>query len=84
MNKFAKLFESDKYGQILVTKDTDDAGAPSIKFSCEPEGYGICSIGAGYSDTDSGWEKRDREFEKITIENAEAGAKAIFGLVHGN
>lgn len=84
MRNFAKLFESEKYGQILVVKSTDDYDKPSIKFSCEPEGFGICSISANYADTDEGWDKRDVEFEKITIERAEAGAEAIFGLVNGN
>ena len=84
MSDFAKLFESEKYGQILVIKSTDDTEKPEIKFSCEPEGFGVCSIGAKFANTDEGWANRDSQFDKITLERAEAGAGAIFGLVNGN
>ena len=40
---FAKLYETTEHGQILVMLDSTEEGEPFIKYSCQPEGLGVCS-----------------------------------------
>lgn len=70
MTPFAKLFETEKFGQILVVADTNDEGDPAVVVSVMPPGLGVCAVKLCYPDTDDGWAKRDDTFRAID----EAGA----------
>jgi hypothetical protein len=71
---FAKLFDSEKHGQILVKSDTGgDEYKPEIRFYFESNNprFGICSIALTYTDDDGGFDKRDAAFETIDLLFAE-------------
>ena len=74
---FAKLFDSPEFGQILVTRDVAEQG-PAVIFHVEPPGLGVCQTLANFEDTDAGWDARDKAFEAVTLEQAEAFAGSIF------
>jgi len=62
---FAKLFETKKYGQILVKIDDDDG--PEVRYYFEPKGLGVCSMALSFTDDDKGdaWGKAERVFDGI-------------------
>lgn len=71
---FAKLFDSEKHGQILVKSDTGgDDYAPEIRFYFESNNpnFGICSVALTYTNDDSGFDKRDEAFKSIGLQLAE-------------
>lgn len=70
MSTFAKLFEVDGIGQILVTQDTSDDGLPSVFVSHMPEGYGVCTFCFSFADDEAGWESCDRAFQLMDEEKA--------------
>ena len=62
MDKFAKLFEFDDIGQVLVIIDTDDDDQPEVQIKFQPDGLGICSFKlGGFSD----WGVADNAFRLI-------------------
>ena len=64
MERFAKLFEDDSCGQILVMLDSNYG--PEIKIFFKPKGLGVCSLKmSGYTDDDEGWEIAEKSFEKM-------------------
>ena len=67
---FAKLFEHEKHGQLLVKMDMDQEGSPEIRTFFEPEGFGVCSIAIGFPDTDEGWDGAETLFQAYGIEQA--------------
>lgn len=44
MKKFAKLYEFEDIGQVLVVQTTTDEGDPCVEFSVSPEGFGVCTL----------------------------------------
>jgi hypothetical protein len=72
---FAKLFENEKYGQVLVTKDTNDEDAPQIKITFDFEGM-IVKYAPTYANSDEGIENRDFYFSSITEEQVMANVEA--------
>ena len=76
--KFAKLFESEKHGQVLVLLDTNaDKDAPEVRFFVKPDGLGVCSAAVIFPDTDKGVDSAARLFEKVGPTEAESMAKQI-------
>lgn len=53
MDKFAKLFDSPKWGQILVILHTGDDDKPELVCYVQPEGLGVCNISIGFDDWDA-------------------------------
>jgi len=70
MGKFAKLYEDDELGQILVKSDMDHNGNPEIRFYCIPDGLGVCSVALTHDDTDEGWKAMEKAFESIDKKDA--------------
>lgn len=76
---FAKLFESTKYGQILVKLDTHhEDHTPEVRFYVQPKNLGVCSFAIGFKDDDQGWELAEQAFEKVDLSRAEEGVAAMF------
>ena len=75
-DKFAKLFETEKYGQILVKIDSSDDG-PEVRFYFQPENLGVCSIAHSFKDSDAGWLAAEKFFHKVDVEVAEENVKYI-------
>ena len=72
VKKFAKLHETEKYGQILVKLDSGDEGPETQFFFTPSEMLGVCSMAIKFEDTEEGWDKAEVTFETFSDE-----AKAI-------
>lgn len=71
--KFAKLFETEKFGQILIQRQRDDDQEIAITFDPGVECIGYATFKIGFPDTEQGEAAADAAFEKI----GEAGAIAM-------
>ena len=78
MSSFAKLFQSEKYGQLVVIMQGSDSGQPQLRIFMQPPSYGVCSMGLQYEDSDSGWDKCEADFEKIDLTWAESRVQMTF------
>jgi len=78
MEKFCKLFESETHGQILVKLDRNEEGNPEVRLFVSPEGLGVCSLAAWYSDDDEGWDKAEEWFGRIDQTKAIEHTKILF------
>jgi hypothetical protein len=78
VNKFCKLFDTER-GQILVKMDGHyESGNPEVRFYAAPPGLGVCSIAAGYEDSDAGWDRAEAFFEKIDVARALSYTRPLF------
>lgn len=77
MNIFAKLFISEKYGQLVAMSQENDEGAPEVRVFCQPPEMGVCSAALTFKDTDKGFDDRDAVFSKFDVEKAEVLAEQI-------
>jgi hypothetical protein len=78
MEKFAKIFESERFGQLLVVAGTGDDGEPELKITGKPKGFGLSSICVGFPSTERGWLGLDNSFEKMDLEAAESAVTDMF------
>lgn len=64
MNQFAKLFQYDDIGQVLVVIDQSEGekSGPEVRFSFTAPGLGVCSIKFNFPDTEEGWDKAEECF----------------------
>lgn len=69
--KFTKLFESEKYGQILIIQDQSD---PKLSIMVYPEGFGIITLSNEYES----FEDCDDVFDSIDCDAADEIAGGIF------
>lgn len=85
MTKFAKLFESEKYGQILaMLTDDDETGSPQIAILCHPgEPLGVSRVCLTYADNDDGLARRANAFDKLDLAMAEEGVAQVFKVAEG-
>jgi len=72
---FAKIFESEIHGQLLVKIDSGDDG-PEVRTFFQPKNLGVCSLAVGFKDTDSGWDSAEELFSRVSCSDAE-GTVAI-------
>ena len=68
--QFAKVFDSEKFGQILIMKDRNTEGNPSLNVHICIDG-GNMNIALGFTDDEEGYEKQERLFGKADMEFAE-------------
>ena len=63
---FAKLFENEEHGQLLVKLDTDpETLNPEIRLYFQLPGTGVCSLAICWeSDTEEDWDNADKAFER--------------------
>jgi len=81
MKDFCKIFNSEKYGQILMVNDSNDEdGKPqvSLSFNCLKE-FGVCSVNLKFYSFDDA----DSAFEKFDIEMAEYKVKEVVDSLEG-
>lgn len=66
-NRFAKLFEDEEVGQVVVMRVNDDDSNPSIQYICQPNvpGIGLCTMTLSFADTRKGRLDRDHAFERV-------------------
>lgn len=75
MKEFAKIFNTEKYGQILVTNDSRERDngeyVPSLNFFFMiNKDFGICEVNLKGKDTEESWSGFDDYFDNITDEQA--------------
>ncbi len=84
MSDFAKIFNSEKFGQICVIwqeSDSEDIGM-EIRFFCQPEGFGVCSAALSYENSEDGYALSENAFNnKVDLELSEKAASQLFDTV---
>ena len=78
---FAKLYETEEFGQILVKLDEEEG--VEIRFFFTTEGLGVCSLAHNFKDSEEAdaWDKADYNFNKIDEARAiEVVSAAIKGI----
>lgn len=75
---FAKLFETEGAGQVLVKLDVDEKGAPEVRWYAQPEGLGVCSFALGFEDNDTGWAHAKKTFNSADVRQAATLMKGMF------
>ncbi len=78
MTNFAKLFESEKYGQISVIQQEGESEQPEVRFFFKPDGLGVCSIALSFDASDTAWDSCDTTFNKVDLGFAERTLKPIY------
>lgn len=69
MKLFAKLYEVEKIGQILVKLDSNnDTGMPEVRFYFTSQKVGICSLALKFKDGEE--EIAEKAFSNTTIHTA--------------
>lgn len=64
--KFAKLYESEKYNQILIFQEYDDeTDMISLVILFENEEGGISRMEQFWDNTEQGWNESDQTFDKL-------------------
>lgn len=66
MKQFAKLFEFEDLGQVLVMLDRGDDG-PEVRLYFKPDGLGVCSVACSNfpGDEDEQWDHAEKEFTTV-------------------
>lgn len=67
---FAKLFETEQHGQILVVLQRGETGNPELQWSIKPEGFDVCTVNFTYQDTDAAWDTAQELLDSFTQEDA--------------
>jgi len=67
---FAKLFETETHGQILVVLQRGDRGNPELQWSIKPQGFDVCTVSFTYQDTDVAWDTAQELIDNFTLEDA--------------
>ena len=73
MERFAKLYEFEDIGQVLVKLDTGDDGV-DVRFFFKPEELGACSLAMTFKRSERGdeWDKAERAFNLVDENKAYA------------
>lgn len=79
MGIFAKLYQFDSVGQVLVKLDDEENG-PEVRLYFQPEGLGVCSSAFNFKADENGseWDKAEQAFELVDAEKAE---KIVLGVL---
>jgi len=84
---FAKLYETEEHGQILVMLDSNDEnGRPQVKVYFEPDNLGVCSVGLNYNSDiteDEQWSAAEKSFNNFTEEFASGIVKNVKADISG-
>lgn len=62
--QFAKLYETEEWGQILIVFDTED-GMPRVSTRCHVPGIGVANFKIVLPNNEEGWEQAERMFHAI-------------------
>lgn len=78
MADFAKLFQFEKIGQVLVKLDDGDEG-PEVRIYFQPENLGICSTAFNFKEDEKGteWEKAESAFKMVDEKTAEGVVREL-------
>lgn len=70
MSTFAKIFDSEIFGQIVVMKDTSDEGDPCVVVVFDPQIDGVQVFKSQFGFEDES--RRDCVFDDASVEKAES------------
>ncbi len=74
---FAKLYETEELGQILIKIDDGEEG-PEVRVYFEPKGLGVCSMAYTFSDEKAtAWVSAEKAFETLDEQSAIDTVKAL-------
>lgn len=73
---FARIFESERFGQILATADQDDEGHPCLRITCDthPDALNPTTVTLSFGEDSDQFDK----LRALSSEQAEAFAQGIF------
>lgn len=73
--QFAKIFESEKYGQLLVLRDDNDDLEPQVKLTMDPDmdGIGLCYASITFETEES----QQTAFSQFSLRTAERMADEL-------
>lgn len=75
---FAKLYETEEFGQILVKLEQSDGDCvPEVRIYFQPETLGVCSTAFKYEDSDDGWNEAEKYFNEIDQSTAMSTVNGI-------
>lgn len=80
MEKFCKVFETEKHGQIMVKIDRNNESVPEVRFYASPEGLGVCSLAISFTDDDAGCDLAEAAFAKADEEFCIRHTEPIFRM----
>lgn len=85
MKEFCKIYNSEKFGQMLVMMDLDDKGQPAVFLKFIPAGMGVCDPIFSYSDDDKGtaWDKAEKAYKQMDKDLCESLCQRIIGELIG-
>ena len=83
--KFAKIEESEEYGQILITKSTAEnpdyeGPCPIVQFEVSLDGARFGSQVA-WEPSEEGWDNRGKYFDSVDLEIAESFVKDVIQTI---
>lgn len=83
MSNFAKVYETEQYGQILALMQNNDDGDPEIRFFAKPPGLGVSSIALSFGDSndDESWDRQEKAWELVNEEAATGAVKSMFDML---
>ncbi|MBV5972223.1 hypothetical protein [Pseudomonas aeruginosa] len=69
MKQFAKLFEFEDLGQVLVMLDRGDDG-PEVRLYFKPDGLGVCSVACSNfpGGEDEQWDHAEKGFTTVNAQ----------------
>jgi len=80
MKDFIKLYNTEEYGQVAAIMDSDDEGAPMLRFMCTYENdadNALITHGVVFNDNSEGWDIMNDMFLDFDEEVAIDLAKSI-------
>lgn len=80
MNKFCRIFETVKHGQILVQLLRMESGEPLIGWSITTGDYHVDGIDVVYENSDNGWFQAESAFQQFDTEMAYRVAEKILKI----
>jgi len=74
---FAKIFDSEKHGQLLLKEDVSEEGNPELRLYFQINGESVCSVALHFKDNEDGWKRADAAFAEFSLELAEDLMKSV-------
>ena len=74
-SNFAKIFQSDTFGQILVKLDENDNLEPEIRFFFNPDQLGTCSVAVSFTNHVNCHSASRTLFDILNLEKAEGAVE---------
>jgi len=82
MSEFAKIFQSEEFGQLCCIADTENEQYhPAVRVLFKPKQLGVCAVALIFSDTDEGYDQQESAFNALTLEKAQDIVRKSYGPI---